>query len=69
MHADAAVHAHYFFVDQVHQRHVVERVVEGLPEADLVSSLDLVEETVDSGDGLALVVATQDDDLSWEAHL
>ena len=48
---------------------MVERVVEGLPEADLVSSLDLVEETVDSGDGLALVVATQDDDLSWEAHL
>lgn len=48
---------------------MVERVVEGLPEADLVASLDLVEEAIDSGDGLALVVASQDDYLPWESDL
>ena len=48
---------------------MVERVVEGLPEADLVASLDLVEEAVDSSDGLALVVASQDDNLPWESDL
>lgn len=48
---------------------MVERVVEGLPETDLVSSLDFIEKAVHSCDGLGLVVASKHDDLSRESYL
>lgn len=64
---NSAVHAHYFFVDEGHEGHVVEAVVEGLPETDLVSTFDFVEETVYARDGLTLVVASEDDHLMREA--
>lgn len=48
---------------------MVEAVVECLPQRELVSPLDLVEESVDAGDGLALVVATEDNHLFWETAL
>jgi hypothetical protein len=55
---EASVHAHYFLVDKCNQGHVVKAVVEGLPQTDFVSALNFVEEAVDAGDGLALVVAS-----------
>jgi hypothetical protein len=47
-----SVHTHDFFVDKGYQRHVIKAIPELLPECDLVPSLDLIEETIDSGDGL-----------------
>ena len=63
------MHAHNLLIDQCYQRHVVERVVEGLPQRELVSPLDLVEESVDARRRLALMVATQQDDLAREPDL
>jgi hypothetical protein len=48
---------------------VVEAVVERLPERELVSPLDFVEESVYTSDSLALVVTAKDDDLLWESYL
>jgi len=66
--AESSVHAHDLLIDESHQGHVVEARVELLPQVDLVPPLDLVEEPVDARDGLALVVASQDDHLLWEPH-
>lgn len=63
------MHAHDFLVDEGNKRHVIEAVVERLPQRKLVPSLDLVEEAINAGDRLALVVAAQDDDLLREADL
>jgi hypothetical protein len=66
---NTTMHTHNFFINKCDQRHVVEASVEGLPETNLVSSLYLVEETVDSCDGLGLVVTSEDDNLLWVSHL
>lgn len=60
---DATVHTHDLLVDESCKWHVVEAIPESLPQGDLVPSLDLIEEAVDPGDGLTLVVASQDDNL------
>ena len=62
------MHAHYLFVNQSHERHVVKALVECLPKTEFVPSLYLVEETVDSGDGLAFVVTSKDYNLFWETN-
>ena len=49
---DSAVHTHDLLVDQGYQWHVVKAIPEGLPKSDLISSLDLIEKSIDSGDGL-----------------
>jgi len=66
---DTTVHTHDLLVDQGYQRHVIKAIPECLPKSDLVSSLDLIEKSVDSGDGLGFVVASQNNDLSWVSHL
>ena len=63
------MHAHDFLIDQGNKWHVVEAIVERLPQRELVPPLDLVEETVNTGDRLTLVVAAQDNDLLGEADL
>ena len=65
---DSAVHTHDFLVDKGYQGHVVEAIPERLPKGDLVPSLDLVEKSVDSGNGLRLVVSSQNDNLCWVSH-
>lgn len=60
---DATVHTHDLLVDEGYQRHVVEAIPKGLPESDLVPSLNFVEESVNPGNGLTLVVTSQDDYL------
>jgi hypothetical protein len=44
---------------------VVENSVKLLPQPDLVSALNLVEEPINSGDCLAFVIASQNDNLKW----
>jgi hypothetical protein len=66
---DSTVHTHDLLVDQGYQRHVIKAIPECLPEGDLVSSLDLVEKSIDSGDSLGLVVTSQNNDLSRVSHL
>lgn len=66
---DTTVHTHDLLVDQGYQGHVIKAIPECLPKSNLVSSLDLIEKSVDSGDGLRLVVASQNNDLSWVSHL
>ena len=65
---NASVHAHDLLIDQGHQGHVVEAVHKLLEERYFVPSLDLVEKPVNPGDGLALVVASQNDDLLREPN-
>ena len=57
------MHAHDLLVDQGDQGHVVEAGVELLPQPNFVAALDFVEEAVNARDGLALVVAAEDNDL------
>ena len=64
-----SVHTHYLLVDEGDQGHVIEAIIELLPERDLVSSLDLVEEAIDSRDGLTLVITSQYNDLLWISYL
>lgn len=47
---------------------MVEALIESLPKTNFVSSLDFVEETVDSGYGLAFVVTSKNDDLLWVSN-
>ena len=63
--SNTSMHAHNFLVNKCNQRHMVEALIESLPESNFVSSLDFVEETVDSGNGLAFVVTSKNDDLLW----
>ena len=57
------MHAHNFLINQGHQRHVVEAVVERLPQTYLVPSLNLIKESINSSDSLRLMITPQDDDL------
>lgn len=44
---------------------MVEDSVKLLPQTNFVSALDFVEESVNSGDCLAFVVSSEDDNLQW----
>ena len=55
---NASVHTHDLLVDQGYQRHVIKAIPECLPKGDLVSSLNLVEESIDPCDRLGLMVAS-----------
>ena len=66
--SNTSMHAHNFLVNKCNQRHMVEALIESLPESNFVSSLDFVEETVDSGYGLAFVVTSKNDDLLWVSN-
>ena len=48
---------------------MIEAVVEGLPECDLVPPLDFIEKAVHPSDGLTFVVASEDDHLLGVPHL
>ena len=48
---------------------MVERVIEGLPKTNFITSLDLIEESVYSSDSLALVVTSKHYYLIGETNL
>ena len=66
--SNTSMHAHNFLVNKCDQRHMVEALIESLPKTNFVSSLDFVEEAVDSGYGLAFVVTSKNDDLLWVSN-
>ena len=63
------MHAHNFLVNKGDQGHVIEAGVELLPKVNFVPSFDLIEEPINPGNGLALVITSEDDDRVWEANL
>mmetsp|Transcript_91951 Transcript_91951/g.233805 ORF Transcript_91951/g.233805 Transcript_91951/m.233805 type:complete len:308 (+) Transcript_91951:258-1181(+) len=65
----AAVHAHDLLVDEAADWQAIEDVAELLPELDVVPPLALIIETVDAGDGGALVVAAQQEEVLGELRL
>ena len=62
------MHAHNLFINQSYQRQVVEAVAKCLKQRNFVPSLDLIEEAVDPGNGLTLVVSPQNYYLLRESH-
>ena len=58
--AQPAMHSEDLLVDDSSDREAVEAVGESLPQLDVISTLALIVETVDSVDGGALMVATED---------
>ena len=65
---NSAVHAHYFLVDNCYEWHVIEAVVEGLPQGDIIPSFNFIEEAIHSCDGLTLVVSSKYNDLLRIPH-
>lgn len=63
-----AVHAHDFFIDESDQRNMVEAITESLKQWDFISSLDFIEEPVNSSNGLTLVISSQNDYLLGESY-
>lgn len=62
---NTTMHTHYLFINKSHKWHVVEAIVELLPESNFISSFYFVKESVDTSNGLSFVVSSQDDDLLW----
>lgn len=59
------MHGEDLLVDDGGNWEAVEAVGKGLPELDVVSSLALVVEAVDTIDGSALVVAAENEEVLW----
>lgn len=59
------MHGEDLLVDDGGNWEAVEAVGKGLPELDVVSSLALVVEAVDTVDGSALVVAAEHEEVLW----
>jgi len=57
------VHAQDLFVNEGSDGEAVEAVSEGFPEFDVVPALALVVETIDTVDGGALVVASEQEEV------
>ena len=57
------MHAEDLFINNSSDRKAVEAICEGLPELDVVATLALVIEAVDSVDGGTLVVASQEEEV------
>lgn len=63
--AETAVHSEDLLIDNGGNRETVEAVGESLPELDVVSSLALVVEAVDTVDRGALVVTAKNEEIFW----
>jgi hypothetical protein len=61
--AQTTVHGEDLLINDSGDRKAVEAVGEGLPQLDVVASLALVVETVDTVDRCALVVAAEDEEV------
>ena len=61
--AQTTVHGEDLLVNDGGNRQAVEAVGESLPQLDVVSSLALVVEAIDTVDGGAFVVATEDEEV------
>jgi len=61
----SSMHAENLLVDDGGDWQTVEAIGESLPQFDVVSALAFVVETVDSVDGGALVVSSEDEEVLW----
>jgi hypothetical protein len=61
--AEATVHGENLLIDDGGDGEAVEAVCEGLPELDVVPSLALIVEAIDTVDGSTLVVTAQDEEV------
>lgn len=63
------MHGEDLLINDGGNRQAVEAVGECFPQLDVVPSLALVVETIDTVDGGALVVASQDEKVFWVLNL
>lgn len=61
--AQTTVHGEDLLVNDGRNRQAVKAICEGLPQLDVIPTLALVVETVDTVDGRAFVVASQDEEV------
>ena len=61
----AAVHAQNLVIDDCSHWEAIKAISKSLPELDVISSLALVVESVDTVDGGALVVASEQEEVLW----
>jgi hypothetical protein len=66
--SNTTMHAHNFFVYECYQWHVIEAIIELLPESNFISSFDLVKESVNSCNSLSFVISSESDDLLWKSY-
>lgn len=66
---EATVHGENLLIDNGSNWQAVEAVREGLPQLDVVATLALIVETVDTVDGRALVVTAEDEEVLWVLDL
>lgn len=57
------MHGEDLLIDDSGNGKAVEAVGEGLPELDVVPTLALIVEAIDTVDGRALVIATEDEEI------
>jgi hypothetical protein len=61
--AQTTVHAENFFINNSSNGKAIEAVSEGLPQLDVISAFALVVETINSVDGGALVVSSEQEEI------
>jgi hypothetical protein len=59
------MHGEDFLINDSGDWQAVEAIRKSLPQLDVVSSLALIIETIDSVDGRTLVVSSQDEEILW----
>ena len=59
------MHAEDFLINDGSDGETVETVSEGLPQLDVVSSLAFIVEPINSVDGSALVVTSEEEEVLW----
>lgn len=65
---EAAMHAQNSFIDQGRYRHVIKHIGETAPQRWVVPPFDFIEEAVNTGDCLRLVVSTQQEEMVGELN-
>jgi hypothetical protein len=62
---ETPMYTKYFFVDNSGHRKTIEAICEGLPKFDIVTALALIVEAINSVDGSALMVPSQEEEVLW----
>ena len=65
---NATVHTHDFFVNESYEWHMIEAIIELLPQFDQVPPLNFVEKSINSRNSLTLMVSSQNNYLLWISY-
>ena len=60
---NATVHTHDFFVNESYEWHMIEAIIELLPQFDQIPPFNFVEKSIYSGNSLTLMVSSQNNYL------